>query len=94
MVREVLPNILMPMLYLALIGISLVIVAEATLAVLGLGIINKISWGGMIVDGIDGFAENPHVVFIPCLAIFLVVLPLNFLGERLRVLTDARESAL
>ncbi|MGQ0823445.1 MAG: ABC transporter permease [Actinomycetota bacterium] len=96
MFREVLPNVVMPMGYLALIGVAIVIVAEGTLAFLGLGINNQISWGGMVLEG-SGTQElefHGHVAFVPCAAIFLTVLALNFAGERIRALSDIRESAL
>jgi peptide/nickel transport system permease protein len=92
--REVLPNVLMPMASLALIGVAIVIVAEGTLAFLNVGIENSISWGKLVLEGKDSLEQAPHVAFVPSTAMFLTVLALNFAGDRLRAHFDVKEGLL
>jgi peptide/nickel transport system permease protein len=93
--REVLPNVLMPMASLALIGVAIAIVAEGTLAFLNLGIANEISWGKLVFEGKEALDQNaPHVPFVPASAMFLTVLSLNFAGDRLRAHFDVKEGLL
>ncbi|MDZ4826772.1 MAG: ABC transporter permease [Actinomycetota bacterium] len=98
--REVLPNVLMPMASLALVGVAIVIVAEGTLAFLGLGIQtafgvdDPISWGKMVLEGSKDLETAPHIAFVPATALFLTVLALNFAGDKIRGHFDVRESSL
>ena len=46
----------------------------------------------MIADGIEGLADDPKIVFIPSLFMFLTILSLNLMGDRLRAFTDVRAS--
>lgn len=94
MMREVLPNVLPAMLAFSLIGVSFLIIVEAALAFLGVGDLNQASWGIMINFGRDRLEEAPHAVFFPALFLFLTVLSINFIGDRLRQYFDVRESAL
>ena len=96
LVREVLPNVILPMLAFGLLVVAIAIVAEGSLAFLGITDPNTISWGGMINDGrsalqIDGIA---HPSLLPALMLFLTVLAINFLGERFRAAFDVKESML
>lgn len=95
-VRELLPNVLIPMGALTLLGMGISIVAEGSLAFLGLSVEGgAISWGKSIVDGSQArdLTENAHVALVPIAAMFLTVLALNFAGDRLREYTDVKESA-
>jgi peptide/nickel transport system permease protein len=92
--REVLPNVLMPMASLALIGVAIVIVAEGTLAFLNVGIENSISWGKLVLEGKDSLEQAPHVAFVPSAAMFFTVLALNFAGDRRRAHFDVKEGLL
>ncbi|MCP3989648.1 MAG: ABC transporter permease [Actinomycetia bacterium] len=94
MIREVLPNVLPAMLAFSLIGVSFLIIIEAALAFLGVGDLTKASWGVMISFGRDRLKEAPHAVFFPALFMFLTVLSVNFIGDRLRQYFDVRDSAL
>ena len=95
-----LPNVIMPMASLALVGVAVVIVAEGTLAFLGLGIQgglgteDAISWGKMILEGKEDLEGAPHIAFVPATALFLTVLALNFAGDKIRGHFDVKESAL
>ena len=94
MIREVLPNVLPAMLAFSLIGVSFLIIVEAALSFLGVGDLNEASWGVMINFGRDQLEEAPHIVFFPSLFMFLTVLSINYVGDRLRQYFDVREAAL
>jgi peptide/nickel transport system permease protein len=88
---HVLPNILSPVIVQATFGVAGVIIAEASLSFLGLGAPpGAPSWGMMLSEGKEVLLEAPHVSIFPGLAIMLVVLSINFLGDRLRDRFDPR----
>ena len=93
--RELLPNILLPQLAYILAFMSIVIMIEGSLSFLGVGIPPPApTWGGMIAKGFTDMDTDPHITFIPALILFLTVLSLNLMGDRLRKKTDVRASAL
>ncbi|WP_022884468.1 ABC transporter permease [Glaciibacter superstes] len=94
--RELLPNVLLSMMSLSFVYISVLIVAEASLGFLGVGIRQPTpSWGNMIAEGLGGKMEQyPHLVFIPATVLFLTVFSFNLLGERMRKRWDKREVSL
>ena len=93
MVREILPNVLIPMSALLLLGLGLTIVGEGALAYLGLSVADGFSWGKMIQLGAAPrtLRAGPWVAFFPIGAMFLTVLSLNWAGDRLRQHFDIRE---
>ena len=89
--RHILPNIISPILVRATLGMAGVIVAEAALSFLGLGVRPPTpSWGAMLNAGRAFILVTPHLVIFPGIAIMLVVLSLNFVGDGLRDLLDPR----
>ncbi len=96
-VRELLPNVVIPMGALTLLGMALAVVAEGSLAFLGLSVAgeNAISWGKMIVDGagIRDLQNATHVTMFPVVVMFVTVLALNFAGDRIRQYYDVKELA-
>ncbi len=89
--RHILPNILQPILVQAAIGMAGVILAEATLSFLGLGIPAPApSWGSMLNDARLHLFDSPHLVLFPAAAIAGAVLGFNFLGDALRDQLDPR----
>ncbi len=89
--RHILPNILQPILVQAAIGMAGVILAEATLSFLGLGIPAPApSWGGMLNDARLHLFDSPHLVLFPAAAVAGAVLGFNFLGDALRDQLDPR----
>ena len=95
LLRELLPNVLLPVIAYSFVLVALIIVLEGVLSFLGLGVPHPApSWGGMINDGRELLDESPHVSFIPMGVMFLTVLSFNMLGDTLRKLTDVREGAL
>ncbi len=94
MLREILPNVLPSMFAFAFIGVAVLIVVEASLAFLGVGDVRGISWGIMIQNGRDRLSEAPHMVLFPSLFMFITILALNYLGDKVREITDIRESGI
>ncbi len=96
-VRELLPNVVIPMGALTLLGMALAVVAEGSLAFLGLSVAgdDAISWGKMIVDGagIRDLQNATHVTMFPVVVMFVTVLALNFAGDRIRQYYDVKELA-
>jgi peptide/nickel transport system permease protein len=93
--RELLPNLVAPILVYATLLIPVNILFEAALSYLGVGIILPTpSWGGMISDAVNNeyFAIDPMFMIIPGLAIFLTVLAFNLFGDGLRDALDPRSS--
>jgi len=93
--REVLPNVLPAMMSIALLGIAVAIVAEGSLALLGVGVQEEPTWGNIIAGGRRELSNDaPHIVFVPSAAIFFTVLSLNYLGDVIRARFDVREAVL
>lgn len=89
--RHLLPLALAPLIVEATFGIAGVVVAEAGLSFLGLGVQPpQASWGGMIRDGVSYMLVAPHLVIAPGVAIAWVVFSVNLLGDRLRDWLDVR----
>jgi peptide/nickel transport system permease protein len=82
---EILPNLVGPLLAYTLVVAGFVIIAEGGLGFLGLSVPSPTpSWGGMIASGRDVLDQTPHVALIPVAAMFLTVLSVNVVGDRLR----------
>ena len=80
-----------PLIIEATFGIAAVVIAEAGLSFLGLGVQPPgASWGAMIRDGTRYMLVAPHMVMAPGMAILAVVLSVNLLGDRLRDKLDTR----
>lgn len=83
--RDVLPNILPPVLSYGLITMGLVVVAEGSLSFLGLSVsVPTASWGGLIASGQSLMRTDPMQVLLPSTALCLTVLSLNVVGDTLR----------
>lgn len=96
MVRELLPNVLIPMGALALLGMAVAVVAEGGLAFLGLSVEKGSTWGKLILTGAGSrdLEKAPWIAFAPIVVLFFTVLALNFAGDRLRSYFDVRETSL
>jgi peptide/nickel transport system permease protein len=83
--RHILPLILAPIIVEATFAIAAVIIAEAGLSFLGLGVQPPTpSWGAMIKEGTRYLLIAPHMALGPGLALFSIVIAVNTLGDRLR----------
>jgi len=89
--KHILPLILAPIIIEASFGIASIVIAEAGLSFLGLGVQPpEASWGSMIRDGARYLLVAPHMVMVPGIALMLVVLAVNLLGDRIRDYFDVR----
>jgi peptide/nickel transport system permease protein len=92
--RHVLPNAAAPIIVSAALGIGNVLLLEAALSFLGIGVPPPApSWGNMIADGAPYLATAPWTTLFPGLAIALVVMALNAVGDALRDALDPRQEA-
>lgn len=93
--RHVLPNAAAPIIVSAALGIGNVLLLEAALSFLGIGVPPPApSWGNMIADGAPYLATAPWTTLFPGLAIALVVMALNAVGDALRDALDPRQEAM
>jgi peptide/nickel transport system permease protein len=93
--RHLLPNIMAPVIVMTTIYLSQAILSEAALSFIGLGTQPpEPSWGGMLNLARAYVERSPWMAIFPGLAIMLVVLGFNFLGDALRDILDPRLRAL
>ena len=93
--RELLPNLVGPILVYSTLLIPTNILFEAALSYLGVGIIPPTpSWGGMISDAVNNgiYSVDPMYMIIPGLAIFITVMAFNLFGDGLRDALDPKSS--
>ena len=89
MLAHVLPNCVAPVIITASVGLGGSIMTEATLSFLGLGVKPPAtSWGVMVSDGFTALTTAPHLALIPGIAIALLVMAFNFLGDGIRDALD------
>jgi oligopeptide transport system permease protein len=89
--RHLLPNTLGVLVITIFLELPGVILGEAFLSFLGLGINPPdASWGSMAQDGRDAYRAHPHIIIIPSLAIATLVLCANFIADGLRDALDPR----
>jgi len=95
LLRELLPNVLLPLAAFFLLAVAVTIVVEGALSFLGLGVPPPTaSWGSMIGEGRESLDIAPWLAFIPAGVLFVTVLAFNLVGDALRAITDPRENAL
>ncbi|HEU4917621.1 MAG TPA: ABC transporter permease [Acidimicrobiia bacterium] len=91
LLRHVLPNVANTLIVLATLQVGVVILEESSLSFIGAGIPRpNPSWGVMVADGRDQILISWWISFFPGLAILLVVLSLNLLGDWLRDFLDPK----
>jgi len=90
MVSEVLPNIIHSVIVLATLRMGFMIIMEASLSYLGLGIQDQAAWGSMIKAGKDYMMNAWWISTFPGLFLLTLVLAINMLGEGLRDILDPR----
>jgi len=89
--RHLLPNTVGPVLVAATLGVGDVILLEAGLSFLGLGVQPPTpSWGGMVLDAREVLVTAPWTAIFPGLAIMITVLSANLLGDALQDAVDPR----
>jgi len=88
-IRHLLPNSLGPIIVAVTLGIPGLIMTEATLSFIGLGVPPPFpSWGQMLNEGWRAIRADPHLIFFPALQLSLTMLAFNFLGDGLRDALD------
>ena len=89
--RHVLPNVLAPILVISTLQMGVVIISEASLNFLGVGVQSSVpTWGGMLSDGREFMRDAWWLATFPGIAISIVVLGVNLLGDGLRDALDPR----
>ncbi len=95
MLRHILPNAMAPIIVQATVSVSYAILGEASLSFLGLGVSSDTpTWGLILSDGRSFISRAWWLGVFPGLAIMLVVLSINFIGDALRDALDVRDSDL
>jgi peptide/nickel transport system permease protein len=96
-VREILPNVIPPVVSFAVIGVAIAVAAETALAFVGVSVpLPTATWGGMIQQAStgDGISNHPFQVFLPCGVVVITIVSLYFIGDRLGQFFNVKESAL
>lgn len=91
--REILPNVLPPVLALAAIIVAAAILTEAALSFLGLGDPNIVTWGSMIAEGRNVLRSSPFLSVFPGLALVVTVVAVYLLSEGLSKVLSSRGGA-
>lgn len=96
LLKEIAPNVLMPVLAFGLIALGTVIILEGSLAFLGLSVQPpQATWGSMINEGRSKIGAGIyHLTITPALVLFFTVFSLNYVGDSLRNMYDVREAQL
>ena len=91
MLHHILPNAFPPLMVLITMNLGTAIMMEASLSFLGIGILPPTAtWGAMVSSGQRFIFDNPLLSFMPGIAILLVVLAFNMVGDGLRDALDPR----
>ncbi len=88
---HLLPNTLAPIIVSASVMVASAILTELSLAFLGLGDPNVVSWGGMVGSGREVLRSDWYIATLPGIAIVVTVLALNLLGDGLNDAIDPRQ---
>ena len=95
MFREILPNVAPAMISYSLIIMANLVVVEGAIAFLGLSVPAPTpTWGDMINKGRNDLDVASHISLVPATAMFLTVLALNFVGDKLQERFEPRKSVL
>ena len=89
---HILPLIMAPLIVEGTFGIAGIVIAEAGLSYLGLGVQPPASsWGSMIRDGSQYLLVAPHMVIAPGVMLMLVVMSVNLIGDQIRDYLDVKD---
>jgi ABC-type dipeptide/oligopeptide/nickel transport system permease subunit len=90
MFKELLPNLLAPIIVSISLGLPAFVTAEAGLAYLGIGVVGIPSWGQTINKAVEFFNTYPLYLYAPVFGVFLLVVALNLLGDAVRDAFDPK----
>ena len=83
--RQLLPNVVPPLITVACLQVGTAMLTEAALSYLGLGVkIPTPTWGNMISNGVNYMTSDPGIVIVPTVALFVTIVAFNLLGNGLR----------
>ncbi len=92
--RQILPNVMSPIIVAATLEVGSAIITESSLSFLGLGFSSDVpTWGQMLFSAKDYLQLAPHEALIPGAMIFLTVLAINYMGDGLRDALDPRKTS-
>jgi peptide/nickel transport system permease protein len=93
--REVLPNVIPPLVSYTFLAVGIIIVVEGILSFLGASVPPpRPTWGKIIAEGRQQLDVHPHIAIFPSLVIFFTVLSLNFISDSLRTKFEVREAGI
>jgi peptide/nickel transport system permease protein len=92
--KHIVPNVLPAIYAVIFLAIGVVIVAEGSLSLLGVGIIDGVSWGAMIGRVAGDFTYAPQSMYVPVIVLALTVIAFNQIGDHLRSQLDSREGKI
>lgn len=92
--RHIVPNVLPAVYAVGFLAIGVVIVAEGALSLLGVGVIDGVSWGAMIARVAGDYEFAPHSLYVPVVALAFTVISCNQIGDYLRSRLDRREGKI
>ena len=93
-IKHIVPNVLPAIYAVGFLAIGVVIVVEGSLSLLGVGIVDGVSWGSMIARVRGDLEFAPHSMLVPVTILALTVIACNQLGDVLRSRLDSREGRL
>jgi len=88
--KELLPNLMAPIIVSISLGLPAFVTAEAGLAYLGIGVVGVPSWGQTIDAAVPFFSTYPLFLYAPVAGVFLLVVALNLLGDAVRDAFDPK----
>ena len=88
--KELLPNLVAPIMVSISLGLPAFVAAEAGLAYLGIGVVGIPSWGQTVNDAVQYFSTYPLYLYAPVVGITLLVIALNLLGDAVRDAFDPK----
>jgi ABC-type dipeptide/oligopeptide/nickel transport system permease subunit len=92
--KHIVPNVLPAIYAVIFLAIGVIIVAEGALSLLGVGIIDGVSWGAMIGRVAGDFTYAPQSMYVPVIVLALTVIAFNQIGDHLRSQLDSREGKI
>lgn len=91
---HIVPNVMPALIAVGFLAVGVVIIAEASLSILGVGVPDGASWGAMISRGRNEIDYAPHVVLVPLFFLATTVICTNHVGDILRARLDSRQARI
>jgi peptide/nickel transport system permease protein len=92
--RHIIPNVAPAILAIGFFAVGVVMIAEGSLSILGIGVPGGASWGSLLAIGRANLEYSTHEVYIPVTCIGLTVISTNYFGDYIRANLDKRESKI